>query len=100
MNQVMIVDVNDEQDNDEYQDDIFYEDIKIDEEDEKALEQFMNRNESKRKTLADYIQEKLKEKEAEIETMFSDNTSVKISNFNEKVVELYRVMVILSQYRS
>ena len=94
-------DVNDEQDNNEYQDDIFYEDIKIDEEDEKALEQFMNRNESKRKTLADYIQEKLKEKEAEIETMFSDNASVKISDLDGKVVELYRgVKVVLSQYRS
>ena len=76
-------------------------DIKIDEEDEKALEQFINRSESERKMLADYIQEKLKEKEAEIETMFSNNASVKISNLDEKVVELYkRVIVVLSQYRS
>ena len=86
----MIVDVNDEQDNDEYQDDIFYEDIKIDEEDKKALEQFIIRSESKRKMLADYIEEKLKEKQAEIETMFSRNASVKISNLDEKVVQLYR----------
>ena len=94
-------DVNDEQDNNEYQDDILYEDIKIDEEDEKALEQFINRSENERKMLADYIEEKLKVKEAEIETMFSNNASVKISNLDEKVVELYkRVIVVLSQYRS
>lgn len=48
-------DVNNDQDNNKYRDNKFYEDIKIDEEDEKALEQFINRNESKRKMLADYI---------------------------------------------
>jgi len=42
----------------EQNNDTFYEDIKVNEEDEKALEMFMNKKPKEKKTLADYIFEK------------------------------------------
>ncbi|RWS04095.1 bystin-like protein [Dinothrombium tinctorium] len=79
----------------------YYEDIEINEEDAKALEIFMSKETTKRKTLADYIAEKLKERETEIKTQFSDAASVKFQDLDEKVVELYKgVKTVLSRYRS
>ena len=49
-----------------------YGDIEVDEEDEKALEMFMNPNPMPRRTLADIIAEKITEKQTEIQTQFSD----------------------------
>ena len=58
----------------------------INEEDEKALEKFMNKNPEPRKTLADIITEKLTEKKTEIKTQFSDLESVQsLSEINPKV---------------
>jgi essential nuclear protein 1 len=47
----------------------------IDEEDERALEMFMNKNPAPRLTLADIIREKITEKQTELQTQFSDNGS-------------------------
>lgn len=47
------------------------------EDDEKALEKFMNMNPEPRRTLADIIMEKITEKQTEIRTQFSDNESVR-----------------------
>ena len=81
--------------------DQYYEDIKITEEDERALHLFMNKDVLKRKTLADIIAEKIKEKETEIQTQLSDATGVKVHDMDEKVVELYKgVKTVLSRYRS
>lgn len=44
----------------------------IDEDDERALEMFMNRNGKTGRTLADIIQEKITEKHTELQTQFSD----------------------------
>lgn len=78
-----------------------YSDLKISEEDEKALELFMNKEQTERKTLADYIQEKLKEKETEVHTQFSDIGSVKFQDLDDKIIELYKgVRIVLSRYRS
>lgn len=85
----------------EQNNDTFYEDIKVNEEDEKALEMFMNKKPQEKKTLADYIFEKLKEKETEVHTQFSDVASVKLRDLDDKVVELYQgVKLVLSRYRS
>ncbi|RWS21428.1 cell adhesion complex protein bystin-like protein, partial [Leptotrombidium deliense] len=81
--------------------DVEYEDVHIDEEEEKALELFMSKERTQRKTLADYIMEKLKEKQTEINTQFSDAASLKTQDLDPKVVELYRgVKLVLSRYRS
>lgn len=44
----------------------------VDEDDERALEMFMNRNPAPRRTLADIILEKITEKQTELQTQFSD----------------------------
>lgn len=71
------------------------------EEDEQALQVFMNHDSAKRKTLADIIAEKIKEKETEIQTQLSDATGVKVQDMDQKVVDLYKgVRTVLSRYRS
>lgn len=47
----------------------------VDEEDERALERFMNFGGKTGRTLADIIQEKITEKHTELQTQFSDNGS-------------------------
>lgn len=47
----------------------------INEEDEKELEKFMNKNPEPQLTLADIIREKLTEKQTELVTHFSDDGS-------------------------
>jgi hypothetical protein len=44
----------------------------VDEDDERALEMFMNHNPAPRRTLADIILEKITEKQTELQTQFSD----------------------------
>lgn len=83
----------------------FYEELKINKEDEKALELFMTKDNLKRKTLSDYIQDKLKEKEEELNTILSEEqnnaSGAKVSDLDERVIDLYRgVKVVLSRYRS
>ncbi|CAG2114597.1 unnamed protein product [Medioppia subpectinata] len=81
--------------------DDYYESIQITAEDERALEVFMNRDGEKRKTLADVIAEKIREKETEIQTQLSDATGINVEDLDEKVVELYKgVKLVLSRYRS
>ena len=50
----------------------YCENIEVDEEDERALQMFMNPNPAPRRTLADIIAEKITEKQTEIQTQFSD----------------------------
>ncbi len=70
------------------------------EEDERAMALFMNPDPAPRRTLADMIWEKVKDKETEIATQVSDAQSLSAS-MDPKVVEVFRgVGVILSKYRS
>ena len=50
----------------------------ITEDDEKALEQFMSKNPPARRTLADIIQEKLTEKQTELQSQMSGKTMATI----------------------
>ncbi|KAK6633304.1 hypothetical protein RUM44_003905 [Polyplax serrata] len=77
-------------------------DFQVCEEDEKALEMFMNMNPEPRRTLADIIMEKLTEKKTEIRSQFSDGESVKADiEIDPRVKEMYRgVRDVLSKYRS
>ncbi|XP_054718715.1 bystin-like [Uloborus diversus] len=76
------------------------EDLKINEEDEKAFQSFMCKDPVQRATLADYIKEKLTEKQTEIQTIFSDAGSLRAEDL-EKIAPLYKgVAQVLSRYRS
>lgn len=83
----------------------FYEELKLNKEDERALEMFMMKDNLKRKSLADYIRDKLKEKEDELSTMLNNEQAVQSgsngSELDDRVVDLYRgVKVVLQRYRN
>lgn len=78
-------------------------DIKVDEEDEKAMRRFMRLEDAQQqKTLTDLIMEKIRDKETEISTRYSDHASTIVtSQFDERVVQVYKsVALILSKYRA
>lgn len=75
--------------------------IDLNQDDEKALEQFMSKNPPAQRCLADIIMEKLTEKRTEIDTMMSDNDGMQVKDLDERVVEMYKnVRNILAVYRS
>lgn len=81
--------------------DTYYENIEIDEDDEKALEMFMNKKPAPRRTLADIIMEKITEKHTELETQFTDNNSILMDDIDPQVKEMYEgVREVLQKYRS
>lgn len=72
----------------------------VNEEDEQAMKLFMNPETTPRKTLADMIWEKIRDKETEIATHVTDAASLS-AHMDEKVVEVFKgVGTILSKYRS
>lgn len=82
--------------------DAAYEEVAVDEADERALERFMSKNPPARRTLADIIQEKLTEKKTEIQSQLSDGRgSVQVSPLDDRIVEMYRqIRDLLQKYRS
>ncbi|KAG7208630.1 hypothetical protein KM043_014837 [Ampulex compressa] len=80
---------------------VYYENIEIDEEDERALEKFMAKDPVPMRTLADIILEKLTEKKTEIETQFSDAGSMQMQELDPRVRTMYEgVRDVLAKYRS
>uniref|UniRef100_A0A182RVA5 Bystin n=1 Tax=Anopheles funestus TaxID=62324 RepID=A0A182RVA5_ANOFN len=78
-----------------------YDDIKITEEDERALQMFQNKDGTKTRTLADIILEKMTEKQTEIQTQFSDNASLKLDDIDPNVRQMYKgVRDVLKRYRN
>lgn len=72
----------------------------VHEEDEKAMALFMSRDEQPRRTLADIIQEKIRDKETEMASQMTEAVSAG-SQLEEKVVSVFKgVGKILSKYRS
>ncbi|XP_040156735.1 bystin [Anopheles arabiensis] len=81
--------------------DNLFDDIKISEEDERALQMFQNKDGTKTRTLADIILEKMTEKQTEIQTQFSDNASLKLDEIDPNVREMYKgVRDVLKRYRN
>ncbi|XP_076762856.1 bystin [Xylocopa sonorina] len=79
----------------------YYENIEINEEDERAIQMFMSKDPAPVKTLADIILEKLTEKKTEIETQFSDAGSVQMQDLDPRVKAMYEgVRDVLTKYRS
>ena len=72
------------------------------EEDERAMQAFMSREEQHRRTLADVIMEKIRDKQTEIASQMSETPSAVVSSqMDEKVVSVFKgVGQILSKYRS
>ncbi|XP_050538677.1 bystin [Daktulosphaira vitifoliae] len=79
----------------------FYEQLEINEEDEKALEMFMSKKPEARLTLADMIMEKITEKQTEIQSQFTDAESMQLQDVEPRVLQMYKgVKQVLSTYRS
>jgi len=83
----------------EFAEDQYYEDLNIDEEDERAMQNFMNQEPSVRRTLADVIMEKINEKKTEIESHMSEKPDMPV--LDDRIVKVFKsVGVILSKYRA
>ncbi|XP_072766773.1 bystin [Anoplolepis gracilipes] len=79
----------------------YYENIEIDEDDERALQMFMSKDPIPTRTLADIIMEKLAEKKTEIETQFSDPGTLQLQDLDPRVKAMYEgVRDVLGKYRS
>lgn len=86
---------------DKLEPDTFYENIEVDEEDERALEMFMSHNPAPRRTLADIIMEKITEKQTELDTHFSDAGTLQVQDLDPRVKQMYEgVRDVLRKYRS
>ena len=73
----------------------------VNEEDEKAMRLFMATKEPQRKTLADIIMEKIRDKQTELSTKLSDHPSVITSQLDDRVIQVFSsVGHILSKYRA
>ena len=73
----------------------------VTEEEEKAMHIFMSSNQTMRRTLADIIMEKLKEKETEIASQISEAPNVVAAKMDEQVAAVFSgIGLILSKYRS
>lgn len=82
-------------------DNAFYENIEINEEDEKALQLFMSKDPKPQRTLADIIMENITEKKTELETHFTDAGSLQMQDLDPRVKEMYEgVRDVLRKYRS
>lgn len=71
----------------------------ISREDEQAMQMFMRQEQPERRTLADIVMEKIREKQTEIATQFSDQPAT--SKMDPRVVTMFKgVGQILAKYRS
>ncbi|KAL9979229.1 hypothetical protein ACROYT_G016860 [Oculina patagonica] len=77
----------------------FYENIEVDEEDEQAFEAFMSKDTPARRTLADVIMDKIRDKKTEIESQMSERSTA--PQMDERLVQVFKgVGQILAKYRS
>lgn len=78
-----------------------YENITINEEDERSLQMFMLHDKAPTRTLADLIMEKLNEKKTEINTQLSEVGLVHMQELDPRVKTMYEgVGDVLAKYRS
>lgn len=79
----------------------FFDDVKVSEEDEKAIEMFQHKSGPKTKSLSEIIMEKIAEKQNELHTQLSDAGSLKIEEIDPRVKEMYEgVRDVMKKYRS
>lgn len=91
-------DGDDEKDYDEHD---FNDKLQINEEDEKAMKMFENKDGVKQKTLAELIMEKFEQKKAMVDEAFSDAGSLKLEDIDPRIKEMYEgVRDVMKRYRS
>lgn len=79
----------------------FFDDMQINEEDERALQLFQNESGTKTRTLADLIMEKLAEKQTEIHTQLSDAGTLRVEELDPRIKEMYEgVRDVMKRFRS
>lgn len=79
----------------------FYDDMQINEDDERALKLFQNEAGTKTRKLADLIMDKIAEKQTDLHTQLSDAGTLKIEDLNPQVKEMYEgVRDVMKRYRS
>lgn len=79
----------------------FFDDMQIDEEEEKAMKLFQNESGVKSRKLADIIAEKIAEKQTDLHTQLSDAGTLKIEDLDPRVKEMYEgVRDVMKRYRS
>jgi len=89
----------DEGEDEDFAEEQFYEEININQEDEKILQNFMSSEPRERRTLADIIMEKISEKKTEIQSQMSETAEGPV--LDEKIVSVFKCLgEILSKYRS
>ena len=73
----------------------------VTEEDEQAMQLFMSSQEQPRRTLADLIMEKIRDKETEIASQRTETSFAQMPQIDEKVVSVFKgVGKVLAKYRS
>jgi essential nuclear protein 1 len=78
-----------------------YEPVEVDEEDEKAMRLFMSDQPPVRRTLADIVMEKIRDKKTELSTVMSESGVSTKPKLDDKVVSIFKsVGKILAKYRS
>ncbi|KAK6173679.1 hypothetical protein SNE40_017087 [Patella caerulea] len=94
-------DSGEESDNIPSDDEDYCEQVKVNPEDEKALEMFMSQNPPVKRTLADIIMEKLTEKQTEIRSQLSEGSELHVEKIDNRITRMYKsIRQILSKYRS
>lgn len=79
----------------------FYDDVRVNAEDERAFDMFKNKDAPKQKTLSEMIMEKIAQKQGELQTQFSDAGSLKIEDLDPRVKDMYEgVRDVMKKYRS
>ncbi|VVC94155.1 unnamed protein product [Leptidea sinapis] len=88
-------------DDDTLEPDTYYDNIEINEEDERAIEMFMSARPEKMRTLADIIKDKITDKHTELQSQFSDVETLKLQNIDPRIKTMYQgVRDVLQKYRS
>lgn len=94
----------DDEDNDDKPDitaNEFFDDMQINEDDERALQMFQNESGRRGQKLADLIMDKIAEKQTELHTQLSDAGTLRIEDVDPRVKELYEgVRDVMKRYRS
>lgn len=94
-------DLSDDEDRPDITPQEFFDDMQINEDDDRALKLFQNESGTKTRKLADIIMDKIAEKHTEIHTQLSDAGTLKIEDLDPRVKEMYEgVRDVMKKYRS
>lgn len=94
-------DLSDEDDKPDIMAQDFFDDMQINEDDERAMKLFQNESGTKTRKLADLIMDKIEEKQTDLYIQLSDAGTLKIEDIDPRVKEMYEgVRDVMKRYRS